>query len=388
MTVARTKHRERVLRLLRTFPVVGIVGARQVGKTTLARTIVSEYGSPTHVFDLEDPADRARLVDPGLVLRDLTGLIVIDEVQLEPALFPLLRVLADRPERHARFLVLGSASPSLVRDSAESLVGRIAYHRMSGFDLEEVGVDQWEALWIRGGFPRAFLAESDEQSGEWRRQFVEAFLHRDLPQLGVRISPVTLRRFWAMLAHYHGQTWNASEFARSFGVSDTTVRSYLDLLASTYVVLQLQPWHENIRKRQVKSPKVYIEDSGFLHTLLGLGSRVEIERHPKLGASWEGFALRQVVFRLGARPEECYFWATHAGAELDLLVARGNHRLGFEFKRTEAPTTSKSMHAALEDLSLDHLDVVHAGEHTFQLTNRIRAVALRRVLADIEPLPD
>ncbi|MGH9341806.1 MAG: ATP-binding protein [Acidobacteriota bacterium] len=388
MRVKRTKHRKHVLRLLRTFPVVGIVGARQVGKTTLARTIVSEYNGPTHVFDLEDPADRARLVDPGLALRDLTGLVVIDEVQLEPTLFPLLRVLADRQERRASFLVLGSASPSLVRDSAESLVGRIAYHRMSGFDLDEVGVDRWESLWIRGGFPRSFLADSEGKSAEWRRQFIDTFLHRDLPQLGIRTSPATLRRFWTMLAHYHAQTWNTSEFARSFGVSDMTVRNYLDLLTSTYVVLQLQPWHENIRKRQVKSPKIYIEDSGFLHTLLGLETRVEIERHPKLGASWEGFALRQVVLRVGARPEECHFWATHAGAELDLLVVRGNRRLGFEFKRTEAPTTSKSMHSALQDLSLEHLDVVHAGEHTFRLTERIRAVALRRLLADIEPLPD
>jgi hypothetical protein len=274
----------------------------------------------------------------------------------------------------------------MIRGSSETLAGRIAYHHLDGLALDEVDAGERARLWLRGGFPRSFLAVSDGESAEWRREFVQTFLQRDLPQLGVTIAAPTLRRFWSMLAHYHGQTWNASELARSFGVSHHTVRSYLDLLTETFVVRQLQPWHANLKKRQVKSPKIYIEDTGLLHTLLGLETRVDVERHPKLGASWEGFALQQVIVALGARADECHFWATHAGAELDLLVIRGNQRRGFELKRTEAPKTTKSMHTALEDLQLDEIDVIHAGDRTFPLAEQIRAVSIDRLAEDVVPL--
>jgi hypothetical protein len=259
------------------------------------------------------------------------------------------------------------------------LAGRIAHYVLPPLDLDEVGHASLERLWIRGGFPRAFLARSEAASVEWRREFVSAFLERDLPQLGFGLPAQTMRRFWTMLAHYHGQVWNASEFARSFGVADTTVRNYLDALSATFVARQLQPWHENLAKRQVKSPKIYLSDSGLLHTLLGIGSREELESHPRLGASWEGFALEEVIRILGARPEECYFWATHAGAELDLLIVKGGKRLGFEFKRTEAPSLTASMRIAFKDLKLDRLDVVHAGQETFSLAENIRAVPLGRI---------
>lgn len=382
--VDRIRHRAEVERLLNRFPVVAVVGPRQVGKTTLARAIDAGADGSMHAFDLEDPADRARLEDPGLALRNLEGLVVIDEVQLMPELFPLLRVLADRDPRPATFLILGSASPDLVRGSSESLAGRIAYHRLTGFDLDEV--DDGQRLWLRGGFPRSYLAVSDRDSAEWRRQFIATFLQRDLAQLGITIPAAMMRRFWTMLAHYHGQTWNGAELARSLGVSGPTVRGYLDILTETYVVRQLQPWHANLKKRQVKSPKVYLEDSGLLHTLLGLESQVQIERHPKLGASWEGFAIRQIVAALGARPDECFFWATHGGAELDLLVVRGNQHRGFEVKRTETPKTTRSMHIAIEDLGLDGLDVVHAGEKSFPLTDTIRALSIHDIVASLDPL--
>lgn len=379
----RAYHRDRIEELLSSFPVVALIGPRQVGKTTLARQIAENH-EPCHLFDLEDPQDRARLSEPGLTLRPLEGLIIIDEIQFMPELFELLRVLADRADKPAQFLILGSASPELVRDSSESLAGRVAYHRLEGLHLGEVSDDP-SKLWLRGGFPRSYLAASDEESAEWRRQFIATFLQRDIPALGIDIPSSRLRRFWTMLAHYHGQTWNASEFARSFGVSDHTVRNYLDLLTDTYVVRQLQPWHANVAKRQVKSPKVYIEDSGLVHTLLGLETRADVESHPKLGASWEGFAMQEVAARLGARPDECFFWATHAGAELDLLVVRGNQRRGFEFKRTDSPKTTKSMHSALSDLELGQLYVIHGGRHSFPLAERIMAVPLS-ALGEIEPL--
>ncbi len=366
--------------------MVGILGARQVGKTTLARELVAGRAEPATFFDLEDPSDLARLGEPMLALRDLRGLVVIDEVQRRPDLFPVLRVLADRPERPARFLVLGSASPDLLRQSSESLAGRIYYHELGGFALDEVGVSARDRLWLRGGFPSSFLAESDAASAEWRRGFVRTFVERDLPQLGVAIAPETLRRFWTMVAHYHGQVWNGAELARAFGISEPTVRRYLDLLTSALVLRRLQPWFENLGKRQVRSPKVYVADSGLLHTLLNLETRESLEGHPKVGASWEGFALCELLVRLGARPEESYFWATHAGAELDLLVVRGGDRLGFELKRTDAPRLTPSIRTALADLKLDRLDVIHAGEHTFPLGERVRAVALGRLYEDLEPL--
>lgn len=384
--IPRPRDLARIEELFDTFPVVGLVGPRQVGKTTLARRYASLAERPTTFFDLEDPADAARLSDPGLVLRPLEGLVILDEIQLRPDLFAILRVLADRPEKPARFLVLGSASLDVMRSSAESLAGRIGYHRLSGFDLADVGPENADELWLRGSFPLAYLAPTLGQSAEWRRQFVTTFLQRDVPQWGVGIPAATLRRFWTMVAHYHGQTLNFSELARSFGVNDMTVRSYVDLLADVYMVRLLQPWHANISKRQVKSPKLFFEDSGIFHTLLGLESRSELEVHPKLGASWEGFAMHQVISALGARLDEVYFWATHAGAELDLFVLRGNRRLGFEFKRTETPRTTKSMHSAMRDLELERLDVIHAGPHTFGLTEDIRALSIYRLLDDLEPL--
>jgi len=289
----------------------------------------------------------------------------------------------DRPSRPARFLVLGSASPELLRQGSESLAGRIFYHELGGLTLEDVGAAHSEKLWFRGGLPRSYLARSLLESHEWRLGFIRTFLERDLPQLGFHLSSATMRRFWTMLAHYHGQIWNASEFARSFGVADTTVRGYLDRLTSSLVVRQLQPWHENIAKRQVKAPKVYVADSGVLHGLLNLRSPADLCAHPKVGASWEGFVLDQVARRLGADRSECFFWATHGGAELDMLVVRGRTRLGFEVKRTTAPALTLSMRHAMSDLKLDRLDVIHAGDHSFPMAKGVRAVAFQRLLEDV-----
>jgi predicted AAA+ superfamily ATPase len=384
--IPRHARLERLGWLLEHFPVVAILGARQVGKTTLAQEYAATFKGPVHHFDLEDPDDLARLAEPMLALRDLSGLVVLDEVQRLPDLFPVLRVLVDRPGIATRFLVLGSASPELWRQTSESLAGRIASLRLRGFTLEEVGVEALARLWLRGGFPRSFLAASEEASVEWRRTFVRAYLERDVPQLGFRVPAPMLHRFWTMIAHYHGQTWNGAELARAFGMSESTVRRYLDLLTAVLVLRQIPPWHANVAKRQVKSPKVYVEDSGLLHALLGLEDSEALAGHPKVGASWEGFCLGEVVDRLGAREEECYHWATHAGASMDLLVVRGRHRIGFEFKRTAAPRITPSMRAALTDLHLDHLDVVHAGQDTFPLGERIRAVAARRLIEDVQPL--
>jgi hypothetical protein len=385
--IQRKGHLQRLRNLLRTYPVVGILGARQVGKTTLARQLAAEGSRPAHHFDLEDPRDLARLADPMLVLPDLRGLVVLDEIQRRPDLFPALRVLADRPRRPARFLVLGSASPDLLRHGSETLAGRIHYHRLDGLGPGEVGSASARRLWLRGGFPRSFLARTSRESLDWRLALIERFLQRDLPQLGIRIAGETLRSFWSMLAHYHGQTWNAAEVARSLGVSQPTAGRYLDLLAHTFVVRKLRPWHENLKKRQVKSPKVYLEDTGILHALLNLPRQRDLDGHPKVGASWEWFALRTVVARLGARWDECHFWATHQGAELDLLVVRGRRRWGFEFKRSSAPSMTASMRIALCDLGLHSLDVVHAGSRTYRMSRDVRAVALDDVEAEIASLP-
>ncbi len=372
--------------LLLRYPVVGLIGARQVGKSTLAHQLAESYDGMTTFFDLEDDSDLARLSDPLLALRPLKGLVVLDEIQRRPNIFPTLRVLADRADTPCRFLILGSASPDLLRQSSESLAGRIVYHTLGGFTMDEVGVESHDALWLRGGFPRAFLAANDAVSLEWRRGFIRTFLERDLGLFGFRVAASTMRRFWTMLAHYHGQTWNASEFARSFGVADTTVRRYLDILTSALVLRQLPPWHANVSKRQVKAPKVYVADSGLLHGLLNLPSQEDVAGHPKLGASWEGFVIEQIVAHLRAEPEECFFWATHTGAELDLLVVRGNARRAFEIKRTSAPCVTPSMRSALTDLKLDSIDVIYAGDQTFPLNDRVRAVACVRMLDDIPKL--
>lgn len=352
----------------------------------MAREIAERRRGDVHLFDLEDGRHLARLREPLAALESLRGLVVLDEVQRLPGLFGSLRVLADRPRRPARFLVLGSASGELLRQSSESLAGRIAYHQVTGFDLSEVGAERWEQRWLRGGLPPSFLARGEAASAEWRRNYITALIERDLPQLGIRVPGATMRRFWTMLAHWHGQIWNGSEFGSAFGLSHTAVRNYLDILVDAMVVGKLQPWHENLGKRQVKSPKVYLRDSGLLHSLLQLESKQALLGHPKVGASWEGAMLQEVVAHLGARPEECYFWATHAGAELDLMIVRGRRRLGFEFKHTTMPAPTTSMRVAMRDLKLDRLVCVHAGADSFPLGDGVEAVAARRLLADVEPL--
>lgn len=377
--VPRTRDVAAVRRRLRTYRAVGIVGPRQVGKTTLAGLVAAGRRGPVHRFDLEDSRDRDQLADPMAALEPLRGLIVLDEVQHRPDLFPALRVLADRRRGPARFLILGSASPELLHQSSESLAGRIGYHKLGGLGVEEVGGGRLDRLWLRGGFPRSFLARSESESIDWRRGLMGSYLERDLPLLGAPAAPETMRRFWAMLAHVHGGIWNASELARSFGVSDKTVRGYLDFLASTYMVRILPPWHENLGKRQVKSPKVYLRDSGMLHLLCGVRTMRDLLDHPRCGASWEGFAVEEIIRRQAAAPEECFFWATHTGAELDLLIVRGRKRLGFEIKRSSSPGLTRSMHVAIEDLRLSHLFVVHSGRGRYALGKRAEAVPLKEL---------
>ncbi len=383
MNIARKHHLSQVHLLLREFPVVALLGARQVGKTTLAKQLASTHRDPVAWFDLEDPADLARLADPGLELRPLRGLVVLDEIHRLPDIFQLLRVLADRPGTPARFLVLGSASPELLRQTSESLAGRVGFHELDGFGVTEV--DSLERLWLRGGFPRSYLAKSEAASRRWRDGFIRTLIARDLPELGTTIPSATLRRFWAMLAHWHGQVWNGAEFGRAFGVSHTTVRRYLDLLTSVFAVRQLQPWFENISKRQVRSPKVYIGDSGILHALLGLTTRTDVVSHPKVGASWEGFIVQQIVHLLRAPQDQCFHWSTHAGAELDLLVIAGQRRYGFEVQRSEAPRLTRSMRSAVETLNLDRLDVVHAGTERYRLAPSVRALPAAELAGAFAP---
>ncbi|MPY87975.1 MAG: AAA family ATPase [Luteitalea sp.] len=382
--IDRKFHLAELGRRFQQFPIVAIVGARQVGKTTLARTFVRQFKGATRYFDLEDAEDLGVLREPLLPLRELRGLVVIDEVQHLPGLFETLRVLADRPRRPARFLLLGSASVDLLRQS-ESLAGRISYYELRGLSLEEVGTGRLNRLWLRGGFPRAYTASTDERSLQWRRDFLRTFLQRDLPQLGFRIAAETLRRFWTMLAHWHGQVWNASEFGRALGFSEPTVRHYLDVLTATLVIRRLQPWYANVAKRQIKSPKVYVADSGVMHALLGIRSRADLLAHPKVGASWEGFLIGEIAQRLGVRSDECYFWGVHTGAELDLLVMRGSRAIGFEIKRTLAPQMTSSMRSAMDVLGLHRLYVVHAGERSFPLADNVLALSSTRLFDDIPP---
>lgn len=381
--ISRRSHEKNIITRLKNHPVVGVIGARQIGKTTIARRIANEWPSGVTIYDLEDPRDLARLVDPILTLEAVRGLVIIDEVQRLPGIFQILRVLSDRPRRPARFLVLGSASPDLLRQSSETLSGRISYYELPGFSLGEITVADLDRLWIRGGFPRSYLARSNSLSLEWRKDFIRTYLERDIPQLGITIAAQALRRFWNMLAHYHGQIWNSSEFGRSFGVSDKTVNRYLDVLTETYMVRRLPAWSANIKKRQVKAPKIFIRDPGMLHALLDLDSKGAIEGHPKLGASWEGFVLEEIIKHLGADSEQCFYWATHTGAELDLLITKGRQKLGFDVKRTASPKTSRSMFSAIRDLGLTRLDVVHAGTETFPLGKKIRAVAANRLLKEL-----
>lgn len=385
--IKRPRSVQRIRELHRTFPIVGLLGMRQVGKTTLARALVGDEAPPENVLDLENENDLARLNDPLMALEPLRGLVVLDEIQRRPDLFPTLRVLADRPKRPARFLVLGSASPALWRQSSETLAGRIAFLDLEGLQLDEVGAAVWERLWRRGGLPRSFLANTETESATWRRELVRTYLERELPDLGVRIPPGTVRRFWQMLAHYHGQTWNGAELARAFGVAESTVRGYLELLCSTFLARRLRPYATNLGKREVKAPKVYIGDSGILHSLLGLTTHADLLGHPKVGASFEGFAIGQIVARLGAHEEDAFFWGVHTGAELDLLVVRGRQRRGFEIKFTQSPRPTPSMRSAMESLELTSLDVVHAGPVTFPMAPGLRALSIRDVWTKLEPLP-
>ena len=370
---------DRIATLFRSHPMVGILGPRQCGKTTLASDYLAGRSErPVHYFDLEDPDHLNRLADPKLALESLEGLIVIDEIQRSPELFPLLRVLIDRRPGRQRYLILGSASRALIRQSSESLAGRIAYVELPPFTAAEA--EDTSRLWLRGGFPPSYLAASDADSLNWRKAYVTTFLERDVPALGIDLAATTLRRFWMMLAHWHGNVFNASELARSLDVSAPTVRRYLDILDGTFMIRTLQPWHANLRKRQVKSPKVYFRDAGILHALLNLSDADAARAHPAVGASWEGFALEQVIQIVRADAAECAFWGTHTGAELDLLIARGaGDRMAFEFKYSSAPKATRSMHSAIEDLDLGRLTIVYPGDGAYPLTERIRVAGLRRL---------
>lgn len=359
--------------LLKTFPVVALLGARQCGKTTLAKQIPH-----AHFFDLENPSDLSQLDDPKLALESLKGLIIIDEIQQKPNLFPLLRYLVD--SQHAqRYLILGSASRDLIRQSAETLAGRISYYHLHGFHLREVGINHQKALWMRGGFPRSFLAPTEEESLQWREAYITTFLERDIPQLGIRIPAQTLRRFWTMLSHYHGQLLNASEIGRSFGISDMTVRKYIDILAGTFMVRVLYPWHTNIGKRLVKSQKIYISDSGLFHALQSIEDEHQLLAHPKLGASWEGFALEMIAQTLGYEDERLFFWKTHGGTELDLFWQQKGKNWGVELKYASAPRMSKSMHSALHDLQLAHLWIVIPEGESSLLRKNVTVIPLSQV---------
>ena len=365
-------------------PIVSITGLRQSGKTTLAKDFASQYqGSCTH-FDLEDPRSLARLSEPMTALENLSGLVVIDEVQRLPAIFPILRVLADRKEKPACFLLLGSASPLLIKEISESLAGRVALLEMDGFNLMEVGSNQSKILWNRGGLPPSFLAGSDTNSLQWRQDFMTLFVERDLPQFGVTFQSAAMRRFWAMLAHYHGQTWNASELAKSFDVSQAIIRKKLDILTGAFAIRQLPAWYENLGKRTVKSPKIYLRDSGLLHALLDLSTFDQLQSHPKLGSSWEGFCIEQILSITGS--SHAYFWATHAGAELDLFLLHKGKRIGVEIKYSDGPSTTRSMRQALDDLSLDHLYVVYPGKEDYPLDKNITVTSLPSILSKIEDL--
>jgi len=360
-------------------PVCALLGPRQVGKTTLAKMYAKTYNSnDVHFFDLENPLDLARLNNPMLALSDLSeSLIVIDEIQRKPELFPVLRVLVDQEEKNRKFLILGSASRDLIKQSSETLAGRIGYIELPPFSLFEV--KESKKLFLRGGFPRSYLASSNEKSFLWRSNYISTFLERDIPNLGFEIPPQQMRRFWTMLAHYHGQIFNASQLSRSLGISDTTVRKYLDILAGTFMVRTLSPWFENLKKRQVKSPKIYFRDNGILHTLVGIENEKQLHVNPKLGAFWEGFALEEIIRTLKLSTQECYFWATQAKAELDLFIIKGGKRLGFEFKYVDAPKTTKSMHIAIQDLKLDHLGIVYPGNKIFPIRKNITAYGLETI---------
>lgn len=374
--ISRSRYESQLKTALGRAPVVAMLGPRQCGKTTLAKHISTNTESV--FFDLESPRDRLRLSNPEDMLGCQKGLVIIDEVQLAPELFPILRVLADRHDNPARFLILGSASPEIVRGVSESLAGRIEFVELTGFRLDELTATAQNKLWLRGGFPRSFLAPGQNASNAWREQFIRTFLERDLPQLGISIPSAAMRRFWTMLAHYHGQLWNASGIGRSMGLNDKTVRNYLDILSGAYMLRQLQPWHENIGKRQVKSPKVYLRDSGLLHSLLTLDNDNALTGHPIVGASWEGFAIEQILSVTDT--PQFYFWRTHSGAELDLLLIKNGRKFGIEFKYSESPKITRSMRGAVEDLALEHLWIVCITSGAFPLADNITASGIRQFI--------
>ncbi len=374
--IARHSDVELVGAALKRSRVVALLGPRQCGKTTLARQFVPP--DSLNYFDLEEPQGLARLSEPDTALRPLKGLVVIDEIQRRPDLFPLLRVLADRRPLPARFLILGSASPDLLKQSSETLAGRLETVPLEGFRLADLGASAQGRHWLRGGLPLSFVARTETNSFTWRRQFLQTFLERDVPQLGITIPAVALRRFWSMIAHYHGQTWNGAELSRALAVSESTVRRYLDLMTGMFMVRQLHPWFENLGKRQVKAPKVYVRDSGLLHALLGIGGRRDLEGHPKVGASWEGYAVEEILKAF--RPDEAYYWATHQGAELDLLLFKRGRRIGVECKRMDAPVLTPSMRIALADLKLDELRVAYPGAKRYTLARKVEVVPLAELV--------
>lgn len=365
------------------YPIVGLLGPRQCGKTTLARMVgdLQKAQRQVHYFDLEDETDAVQLESPKIILENLEGLIIIDEIQLQPKLFPLLRVLVDRPEYKGKtnFFILGSASRDIISNSSESLAGRISHIELTPFQFREV--HNLQQLWIRGGFPLSYLAQAESVSWDWRKQYIKTFLERDIPQLGIRIAPQAMRRFWMMLAHYHGQIFNASEIGRSLGIADTTVKNYLDILSGTFMIRSLQPWFENINKRQIKSPKIYFRDSGLFHFLLDVQDYNDLLHNPKLGASWEGFALEEVIRSHDQDPEMCFFWGVHGQSELDLLLLQNNKRIGFEFKFVDAPRLTASMSSAYKTLGLDQLFVIYPGKKDYALDKKINVVGLENYLA-------
>ena len=374
----RLKYKNLITKAFITHPIVAILGPRQCGKTTLARQFASTLSTPTSSFDLEDPTDLAKLANPKLALSDLSNLIIIDEIQRKPDLFPILRVLVDRENNAAQFLILGSASRDLIHQSSETLAGRIAHIELTPFSYTEV--KELSRLWLRGGFPRSYLASEDTHSWYWRKNYIQTFLERDIPSFGINVAPPTLRRFWLMLTHYHGCNFNATEIANSMKISQPTSQHYIDILNGVFMVRQLTPWFANIRKRQVKAPKIYFRDSGILHYWLGIKNWEQLQNHPKLGLSWEGLAMEEVIRYHQAAPEECFFWATHGGAELDLLLVQNGKRLGFEFKYSDQPRKTKSMHIAIEDLQLDALTIIFPARGSFPITEKIRAIGLEDYL--------
>ncbi len=380
--ISRAGVKKHIHAALKRSRAVALLGPRQCGKTTLARELVNI--DPPNYFDLEDTANVVALTNARSVLAPLKGLVVIDEVQRQPDLFPVLRVLLDRKPLPAKFFILGSASVDLLRQSSESLAGRLEIMTMGGFGLEEIGFKNSGRLWLRGGLPLSFLAKDDHASFIWRKNYIQLFLERDLAQQGINIPAVALHRFWTMLAHSHAQVWNAVPFASSFGVSEHTMRKYLDILTGSFMVRQLQPWHANIKKRQVKAPKIYIRDTGLLHSLLGLKTEADVLRHPQCGFSWEGHVIEEVIRSID--PDDVYFWATHNGAEIDLVFSKGGRMYGVEVKRADAPTMTPSMRIALEDLKLERIAVIYPGQKRYSLHRQVNVVPFNEITGGMKAI--